>query len=146
MLNNSFNKSFQNARIEKFMINVRSHVTTMYDAGGGHPQSAVYVDKIFRSVPMDNLEHTVGDIHNILKAYYEVARERFVDTICTQDLDYHLPSGPDTLLRVLSSEFIVELKPEPLEMIAGEDTVSISQHAALKEIESLLDGKRLLRC
>jgi hypothetical protein len=31
-------------------------------------------------------------------------------------------------------------------MIAGEDTVSISRRAALKkEIESLLDGKRLLR-
>jgi hypothetical protein len=40
-------------------------------------------------------------------------------------------------------DFVVELTPEQLEMIAGEDTVSISRHAALKkEIE--LDGKRLL--
>lgn len=44
------------------MTNVRGHATTVY------PQSAVYVDKIFRSVPMGNLEHIVGDIHNILKA------------------------------------------------------------------------------
>jgi hypothetical protein len=43
-------------------------------------------------------------------------------------------------------DFVVELRPEQLEMIAGEDTVSISRRAALKkEIESLLDGKRLLR-
>jgi hypothetical protein len=145
-LNNNFNKNLQKARMERFMTNVRGHATTVYDVNGGHPQSAVYVDKVFRSVPMDNLEHTVGDIHNILKAYYQVARERFVDTICTQGLDYHLLSGSDTPLRVLSPDFVVELKPEQLEMIAGEDTVSISRRAALKkEIESLLDGKRLLR-
>jgi hypothetical protein len=80
------------------MINVRGHATTMYEVGGGHPHSAVHVDKIFQSVPMGNLEHTVGDIHSILKAFYEVARERFVDTICTQGLDYHLFLGSDTPL------------------------------------------------
>lgn len=145
-LNNNFNKNLQKARMERLVTNVRSHATTVYDADRGHPHSAVHVDKIFRSVPMGNLEHTVGDIHNILKAYYEVARERFVDTICTQGLDYHLLSGSDTPLRVLSPNFVVELRPEQLEMIAGEDTVSISRRAALKkEIESLLDGKRLLR-
>ena len=145
-LNNNFNKNLQKVRMERLMTNVWGHATTVYGVGGGHPQSAVYVNKIFRSEPMGNLEHTVGDIHNILKAYYEVARERFVDTICIQGLDYHLLSGSDTPLQVLSPDFVVELKPEQLEMIAGEDTVSISRRAALKkEIESLLDGKRLLR-
>jgi hypothetical protein len=144
--NNNFNKNLQKARMETLMTNVRGHAITVYDAGGGHPHSAVDVDKIFRSVPTGNLEHTVGDIHNILKAYYEVARERFVDTICTQGLDYHLLSGSETPLRVLSPDFVVELRPEQLEMIADEDTVSVSRRAALKkEIESLLDGKRLLR-
>jgi hypothetical protein len=145
-LNNNFNKNLQKARMERFMTNVWGHVTTVYDINSGHPQSAVYVDKVFRLIPMDNLEHTVGDIHSILKAYYQITRERFVDTICTQGLDYHLLSGSDTPLRVLSPDFVVELRPEQLEMIAGEDTVSISRRAALKkEIESLLDGKRLLR-
>ena len=95
-LNNNFNKNLEKARIERLMTNVRGHAATVYDAGGSHPQSAVYMDKISRSVPMGNLDHTVGDIHNILKAYYEVARERFVDTICIQGLDYHLLSGSDT--------------------------------------------------
>jgi hypothetical protein len=95
---------------------------------------------------MGNLEHTVGDIHNILKAYYEVAREvsstlsalRAWTTISSQALTPRL--------QVLSPDFVVELKPEQLEMIAAKDIVSISRRAALKkEIESLLDGKRLLR-
>jgi hypothetical protein len=30
-------------------------------------------------------------------------------------------------------DFVVELRPEQLEMIAGEDTVSISRRAALKK-------------
>jgi hypothetical protein len=93
---NNFNKNLQKVRMERLMTNVWGHATTVYGVGGGHPQSAVYVNKIFRSEPMGNLEHTVGDIHNILKAYYEVARERFVDTICIQGLDYHLLSGSDT--------------------------------------------------
>ena len=74
-----------------------------------------------------------------------MARGRFVHTICTQGLDYYLLSGSDAPLQALSPDFVVGLKPEQLEMITGEDIVSISRRAALKEIESLLDGKRLLR-
>src|ERR1700733_7494745 len=68
---NNFNKNFLKARMERPMINARGHATTVYDADGDHPQSAVYVDKASRPVPTGNLKHTVGDIHNILKAYNE---------------------------------------------------------------------------
>jgi hypothetical protein len=89
------------------MTNARGHATTVYDAGGDGPQSAVYVDKVFRSVPMGNLKHIVGDIHNILKAYHEVARERFVDTICWTTIS----SQAETPLRVLSPDFVHEPAP-----------------------------------
>ena len=65
------------------MTDVRGHAATVYDTCGVHSNSAVDVDKIFRSIPMGNLKYTVGDIYNILKAYYDVARERLVDAICT---------------------------------------------------------------
>jgi hypothetical protein len=79
---NNFNKNLWKARMERLMTNVRGHAATVYDAGGDRSLSAAYVDKIFRSALMSNLEHIVGDIHNILKAYYKPACERFVDTIC----------------------------------------------------------------
>jgi hypothetical protein len=65
-----------------------------------------------QSTPSNNLEHTVKDIHNILKSYYEVARKRFADNVCMQGTDYHLITGPDTPLRVLSPQFVVELSNE----------------------------------
>jgi hypothetical protein len=54
--------------MERLMTNVRDHATTVCDAGDDCSLSAAYVDKIFRSVLMSNLEHIVGDIYNILKA------------------------------------------------------------------------------
>ncbi len=92
-----------------------------------------------------NMEHTVRDIHDILKSYYKVARKRFVDNICMQGTDYYLITGPDTPLRVLSSEFVVDLSVEQLEAVAGEDTTSIRRRKAIeREIESLTEGRRIL--
>jgi len=46
--------------------------------------------------PVGNMEHTVRDIHDILRSYYKVASKRFVDNVCMQGRDYHLITGPDT--------------------------------------------------
>ena len=98
-----------------------------------------------RRTPVGNMEHTVRDIHDILKSYYKVARKRFVDNICMQGTDYHLITGPDTPLRVFSPEFVVELSAERLEAVAGEDATSIQQRKSIeKEIESLMEGRRIL--
>jgi hypothetical protein len=92
-----------------------------------------------------NMEHTVRDIHDILRSYYKVARKRFTDNICMQGTDYHLITGPDTPLRVLSSGFVVDLSAEQLEAVAGEDTMSIRRRKAIeREIESLSEGRLIL--
>ena len=94
---------------------------------------------------ISNMEHTVRDIHDILKSYYKVARKRFADNVCMQGTDYHLITGPDTPLRVLSSEFVVDLSAEQLESVAGEDTTSIRRRKTIeREIESLTEGRRIL--
>ena len=61
------------------------------------------------AVPIGNVEHAILDIHSILKAYYKVARNRFVDTVYMQGTDYHFPSGDDNPLRIFSSLFVSEL-------------------------------------
>jgi hypothetical protein len=73
---------------------------------------------VVQTAAIGNIGHTVRDIHDILDSYYKVAQKRFVDTVCIQTTNYHLVTRPDTPLRVFSSKFVVDLKPEQLEMIA----------------------------
>jgi len=92
------------------------------------------------------MDHTVLDIHSILRAYYKVARKRFLDTVCMQGTDYHLLSGGDSPLRIFSPMFITSLTNEQHESIAGEDPSSKHLRKTLKlEIKALEDGKKLLR-
>jgi hypothetical protein len=107
--------------------------------------SAMALENVVRTTAIGNIGHTVRDIHDILNSYYKVARKRFVDTVCMQATDYHLVTGPDTPLGVFSSGFVVDLTNDQLEMIAGEDKTSIQRRRAIaKEIESLMEGRRIL--
>ena len=92
-----------------------------------------------------NLEHTVCDLHDILKSYYKVARKRFVDNVCMQAADFHLVTGPDTPVRVFSPKFVSKLSPEQLETIAGEDISRKRKRAELeREIKSLEKARKFL--
>ena len=105
----------------------------------------VEVEEIVRTHSMSNLNHIVREIHDILKSYYEVARKRFVDSLCMQAADYYLVTGPRTPLKLFSPSFVHKLSPEQLEDIAGEDLSVKRKRAALnKEIENLEAGKKVL--
>lgn len=92
-----------------------------------------------------NLEHTVCDLHDILKSYYKVARKRFVDNVCMQSADFHLVTGPDTPVRVFSPKFVSKLTPEQLESIAGEGPSRKRKRAELeRKIESLKKARKIL--
>ena len=92
-----------------------------------------------------NLEHTVCDLHDILRSYYKVARKRFVDNVCMQAADFYLVTGPDTPIKVFSPKFVHKLSSEQLDSIAGEDASRKRKRAELKrEIESLEQARKLL--
>ena len=94
---------------------------------------------------LSNLEHTVCDLHDILKSYYKVARKRFVDNVCMQAADFHLVTGPDTPVKVFSPKFVSKLSPEQLETIAGEDISRKRKRTELdREIKSLEKARKLL--
>ena len=98
-----------------------------------------------RAAGIENPKHTVQDIHDILEAYYGVARKRFVDNVCMQATDYHLVSGPETPLGVFCPTFVGKLTSSQLEAIAGEDRASIQRRRQLgKQIECLREGKKAL--
>ncbi|KUJ09882.1 uncharacterized protein LY89DRAFT_700964 [Mollisia scopiformis] len=107
--------------------------------------SVVRLDDIMVHHPMSNVEHTVQDLHDILRSYYQVAWKRVVDVICMQATEYHLMSGPATPLRLLSPSFLGKMTSEQMEEIAGEDARQKRQRKQLqKEIEELEKGKKIL--
>jgi hypothetical protein len=94
---------------------------------------------------MSNAQHTVFEVHDIFKAYYKVARKRFVDNICMQAGTIMLVSGPNNPLKILSPQFVSSLSDEQLEEIAGEDLGLRRRRIALaKEVKDLEVVKKIL--
>lgn len=105
----------------------------------------VKIEDMFQHNNMSNAEHVVNDMHDILRSYYKVALKRIVDNLCMQAADYHLLTGPDTPLKMLTPEFIRSLTAEQLEEIAGEEIgVKGRRKELLKTIEDLEKGQKIL--
>lgn len=117
--------------------------TVAYSDANG--MKVVRLDSTLQTTTTSNVEHTICDLHDILKSYYKVARKRFVDVVCMQASDYHLVNGPDTPIKVFSPSFVSELTPEQLEAIAGEDPSTRRKRVRLqRDIENLEKGRKVL--
>lgn len=111
---------------------------------GGH-EKAGRRKQAETQVSMSNTRHTVQHIHDILKAYYEVASQRFVDNVCMQATDYHLVTGPSTPLKLFAPSFVTDLTDEQLESLAGEEAGVRRKRGQLKkEIEELEAGRKIV--
>lgn len=105
----------------------------------------VKLDAILQTSTASNADHTIRDLHDILKSYYKVARKRFVDVMCMQAVDHHLITGPAAPIKLFSPEFVSKLDKDQLERIAGEDTSKKRKRQELgREIENLTNGKKIL--
>ena len=94
---------------------------------------------------MSNVEHTINDLHDILEAYYKVARKRFVDVMCMQAADHYLVNGQSSPLRIFSPAFVNRLSAEDLDKIAGETELVRKKRAKLlHDIEVLEKGRKIL--
>ncbi|KAF1947621.1 interferon-induced GTP-binding protein Mx2 [Clathrospora elynae] len=103
---------------------------------------------ILRSLVVDknNMQQVGEDILDVLSSYYKVSRKRFVDVICRQVIGHFLLEGELSPLKVFSSELVMGLEAEELEMIAGEDAETKDQRAMLElEIKNWEAAMKLLR-
>lgn len=142
--NHYFNDNLQKARVERLKSALKDQAVTVKFSN--EHRVMVKMDAIVSSVPMGNLEHTVEDIHAILKSYYKVARKRFVDVVCMQAADHFLVTGSESPLRLLTPSFVHRLSSDSLNLIAGEDVVSKrTRNALIHEIKCLKAGKKLLK-
>ncbi|KAI0509261.1 P-loop containing nucleoside triphosphate hydrolase protein [Xylaria bambusicola] len=85
-----------------------------------------------QNIPIqDSMTETIEHAYEVLLNYYNVARERFVDGVYLQAVNYHLLEGETSPLKVFSAEMIANLDDEQLEIIAAEDSVAKQKRAQL---------------
>ncbi|KAH0360172.1 dynamin GTPase, partial [Aureobasidium melanogenum] len=143
-INHYFNDNLEKSRQKRLRASLEKHATFQTNAHGV-PRSTIALDDIVQNHPMSNAQHTVFEVHDILKAYYKVARKRFVDNVCMQAADYLLVTGPNNPLKILSPQFVSALSDEQLEEIAGEDIGLRRKRTALaKEVKDMEIGKKIL--
>jgi hypothetical protein len=107
--------------------------------------TVVRLEDIISNHPISNIEHTVQDLYNILKSYYQVAWKRVVDIVCIQAAEHYLISGPETPLKLFSPAFVGIITPEQLEEVAGEDARQKRRRDQLQQEEKDLEkGKKIL--
>ncbi|KAK3334146.1 interferon-induced GTP-binding protein mx2 [Cercophora scortea] len=108
-------------------------------------------------VKLDSIQHDVTDksntehvkeeeVHDILEAYYKVARKRFVDNVYNQVVDHCLLSGPASLLLLFSEKWVLDLNAKQLAAIAGEPRVTVDRRERLRvKIQDLEEAIEILR-
>jgi len=145
--NHYFSESLQERKTKRFEKFLRKHAEPQYNPQGiPTPRKVVQLTHLTQSTKVDNLEHTVQQIHDTLESYYTIARMRFVDTVCMQGSDYYLLTGELSPLRVFGTTFVSNLSVIQLDMIAGEETSTKLRRSALtSQISALEKGMKLLR-
>ncbi|KAM3529473.1 hypothetical protein MY4038_005394 [Beauveria bassiana] len=94
----------------------------------------------------DRGKYVAEDIHDVLKSYYEVSRDRFIDTVYLQVVTHKLVSGGESPLMLFSERWVLDLEPEKLESIAGESLQKREQREMLaRRIQDLTDAVAILR-
>ncbi|KAH6853441.1 COG4 transport protein-domain-containing protein [Chaetomium sp. MPI-CAGE-AT-0009] len=137
-----FNESRQRWRGERIAERLR-----LVSFENEYGQSLVSIDQVRSSTEKkSNVKDVVEKLHDDLSAYYGIAQKRFVDNVLNQAVNYRLLFGPSTPLSVLSQEWVIGLRPDQLEAIAGESS-SIKEYRErlARKIVDLTEAKEILR-
>ncbi|KAI3340365.1 hypothetical protein F4824DRAFT_453015 [Ustulina deusta] len=68
-----------------------------------------------------NSEHIREYMHDVLYSYYKIWRERFVDAVCQQAVNYYLFAAKHSPLKIFNIQIVLRLNDNQLNTIAGED-------------------------
>jgi hypothetical protein len=116
---------------------------------GDHTTAPFTADRLFKFAWRAESNTTADhceQIHDIVKAYYAVARDRLIDSMCQHVIFYFLLGAEDSPIKILSSKLILSLSPAQLETIAGEDSGTVHRRQVLKsEIRNLEEAVKVLK-
>ncbi|KAI5296382.1 hypothetical protein KEM52_003246 [Ascosphaera acerosa] len=105
------------------------------------------IDQVTESfMKKGNLEQVKETIHDTLRSYYSIAKDRFTDTVFQQAVHDCLLTGPDSPLKVFTQQWVIGLEPQALEDIAGESEATKARRDALeRKAKDLEEAVRILR-
>ncbi|KAF5544898.1 dynamin family [Fusarium napiforme] len=128
-LNHYFNENLQKARNDRIHKAMKKKAWS--DENTGH--QVVRLDEISSVVNnYSNTKHTAEETHDILQAYYKVARKRFVDNIYHQAVDHCLLSGTSSPLTLFCEQWVLTLSDEKLQLIASESRATQERRQTLQ--------------
>ncbi|KAJ5291465.1 hypothetical protein N7478_000716 [Penicillium angulare] len=142
--NHYLNSNLQKCRQSRIISEVGESSFFVKNEHGSREKS-VRLSDLARIHDMSNLQHTVKDIHDILKSYYKVARKRFIDNLCMQAADYHLVIGLVAPMTLFSPSWVYQLSREQLEQIAGEEiSVRKKRQRLQRQVKELEMGRKII--
>lgn len=149
--NHYFNSEVQKKRQDRIAAAIAAETKTYDEHEPAFIRSAsvkaVPISRLKRlTVDKDNTQQIREDILDVLDSYYKVSRKRFVDVVCRQVIGYFLLEGEESPLKLFTSDLVMGLSDDRLEIIAGEDAETKGWRALLEsEIENLEAAMKVLR-
>jgi len=145
-LNRQFNEARSKARGHRITELLRPKARKDTKQYGGL-QHMVNLDDIARAAEgQSNVQQLRDEIHDILRAYYGLALDRFIDNVFQLAVNHHLLHGPSSPLKVFTQDWVINLEPEELDRIAGEAKSAKKRRSKLaKDIDDLSNALKILR-
>ncbi|KAF6799564.1 vacuolar sorting protein VPS1 [Colletotrichum sojae] len=124
-----FDQMLQKWRTSRLL---RSLVTVpVYGESGLDPVS--HAELVFKTMHHSVEDNMIYDIHDIVRVYYELAREGFIRYV-TRHIIEHFVTCEDGPLKALSTDWVSSLTKEEVEKLGGEDEDTISKRAHFDDL------------
>ena len=86
-----------------------------------------------------NAEYLQQEVHDILGAYYSLARDRYIDNIFQLAVNYHLLNGQGSPLKVFTQGWVLGLENGDLDRVADESKATKRNRSRIKKKMSDLE-------
>lgn len=149
-LNHYFNSNLQKAQSERLVSAIEKVGNEKYlrNLNGTRESELILTKEKLEtlSLNMGNSEYNQSYIHDILKSYYKVSQKKFVDVVCQRAVQYHLLQSEQGPLKIFSTQMVLGLNEEQLDMIAAEDSpVKIRREKLGRDIEFFEKALKVLK-
>ncbi|KAG4431228.1 hypothetical protein IFR05_013287 [Cadophora sp. M221] len=100
------------------------------------------MEKLFEEIHPRATRNTEDEIHDLLKAYYEIALEAFKAHVISQIVEEGFLQDPKGPILGLSDKYVLSLDEEQIEILGGEDEIVVATRnkatADVKRLEEAL--------
>ncbi|KAI0014316.1 P-loop containing nucleoside triphosphate hydrolase protein [Xylariaceae sp. FL0662B] len=151
-LNRLFNENLRKSQSGRLLATMKNHgqerdVTSQDNSTErGVFLNSAQLNDFLVFVNKANSEHVIQFMHDILKSYYKVSRDRIIDVVYQQAVNHCLLASKDSPLKIFSTQMVLNLNEDQLDMVAAEDApVKLRREKLGRDIESFEAALKVLR-